>query len=270
MHIKSFRKGFSLGFTTISSEKREALDFGIEFGILKLKSGKTLFERTMKESVYLHMQGNLKVSVDGRIYENTRNSLFDEEPFAIHTASGKELEISSEDEVEIAVYRLNNQKTFPTKASLSHSIGKEFLLEKELRERSSRLFRSVFDESDAHPNAKLVVGEALNMPGRWSYFPNSSYPSLKIYHYRFHDIGGSGYVEFNENVSKVYSCDTLRVVNQKNQAFCASPGHIMYYNWAMLRLEDPFALDSKSFLQDSMRVSEKDASKEEHKEEVLV
>ena len=73
-----------------------------------------------------------------------------------------------------------------------------------------RLVRTIFDRTNADPNAELVLGEVITLPGRWSSYPPHHHPQPEIYHYRFTHPQGYGHAELGEDVLLVPTYTPLR------------------------------------------------------------
>ena len=100
------------------------------------------------------------------------------------------------------------------------------------------IVRTVFDRRNADPNAELVLGEVVTMPGRWSSYPPHHHPQPEIYHYRFTKPQGFGHAELGEQVLKVRQYDTVKILDGLDHAQCAAPGYGMYYAWVIRHLPD--------------------------------
>ena len=82
-HPKDFGQGYN-PITTIN-EKEHNTD--INFGILKLAAGEEIDLHSELESAYLLMAGEATFSFDDTDYQANRQSIFDEDPIAIHLAA---------------------------------------------------------------------------------------------------------------------------------------------------------------------------------------
>lgn len=235
-HNTENRRGFSMGYTAITREGEDKEDTGIDFGILKLKAGETFREKTGKETAYLHMNGTLQVNSDEKEYSNTRSSLFDDAPFCVHTPSEVEVTFLAVTEVEIAISRTSNPDSFPVEFYTPALVDNENRGAGQVDGACLRWVRTIFDDTISHPNAKLVLGEVVNMPGRWSSYPPHHHPQPEIYHYRFTDEKGYGHAELGDEVLKVRPNDTVKILHNNDHAQCSAPGYGMYYIWVIRHL----------------------------------
>ena len=104
------------------------------------------------------------------------------------------------------------------------------------------IVRTIFDGRN-RPQAKLVLGEVVTFPGRWSSYPPHHHPQPEIYHYRFTDPRGYGHAELGDDVLKVQQHDTIKILDFNDHSQVAAPGYGMYYIWAIRHLDgDPYTV----------------------------
>ncbi len=228
------RNGFNKGLTQITQPGDNT---GIAFSILRLERGETHYFHSKMELALLHMDGAIEVEVDGRNFENQRNSIFDESPFAVHVSPNTPIEIKATSDCECGVFETLNEASFPSVVYLATDTENEHRGKGLLEDTSMRYVRTIFDGSNSHPNTKLVLGEVVNFPGRWSSYPPHHHPQPEIYHYRFTNSKGYGHAEMGDDVYKVHQNDTLKIVDNKDHSQCAAPGYGMYYIWVIRHLE---------------------------------
>lgn len=229
--------GFALGFTPITCIGEQQNDTGINFGILKMKSGEEKMVNEPFESAYLLIQGQVEFICEGLTRMVTRHSCFDEEPSAMHLAMNSPAKIRAVTDCELAVSQVKNNQFFKSQIYDAHN-----LLENEkrgkglLNDTACRTVRTIFDSRNA-PEAKLVLGEVVTAPGRWSSYPPHHHPHPEIYHYRFTESQGYGHAECGDDVFKVRQFDTYKILNQRDHAQVAAPGYGMYYIWVIRHLD---------------------------------
>ena len=103
----------------------------------------------------------------------------------------------------------------------------------QLDDTSYRIVRCVFDRRTAPPEARLVLGDVVTFPGRWSSYPPHHHPQGELYYYRFEPDWGYGHGELGEDVYKLYHNDLLRITGLRDHAQTAAPGFHMYYVWTI-------------------------------------
>src|SRR5690606_22287859 len=108
----------------------------------------------------------------------------------------------------------------------------------QVRDRSLRFVRTIFDRRNSPPEVELVLGEVVTFPGGWSSYPPHHHPQPEIYHYRVTAPQGYGHAELGERVLKVRDRDTVCIPAGTDHAQCAAPGYGMYYAWVIRHLPD--------------------------------
>jgi len=182
--------------------------------------------------------GALSVACDGLKELATRRSLFDEGPTVLHVGSGTAVEIEAQSaRVEWAVARATNPTPQATRLFRSGDVESESRGRGLAQGACTRVVRTVFDRT-ARPDSGLVVGEVVNLPGRWSSYPPHAHPQPEIYHYRFTLPQGWGHAELGDEVLRVRSGDTLKILDGRTHAQVSAPGYGMWYLWIVRHLRD--------------------------------
>ena len=240
-------QGFSNGLTSITTIDETIDDTGIHFGILKLRAKEEWTVNDGLESAILLLQGKVTFHCRGKQYKAKRQSIFDENPYAIHFDAGESVKIIATTDCELALSQVSNEAHFepkffdPENLLLSEQRGKGLL-----DNTAYRIVRTLFDKRN-RPDANLVLGEVITFPGRWSSYPPHHHPQPEIYHYRFTEPQGFGYAETgdhnhdnqgNPQVVKIQQYDTLKILYQLDHAQVAAPGYGMYYIWVIRHLQN--------------------------------
>jgi len=233
-HLKKYRQGFPLGITQITQDYDET---GIAFSILKMEAGELCEFTCSMETAILHMAGTIEFYWNDQKVQNSRNSLFEEQPFALHVPMDTPVTISAVTDCECAIFETENEKEFPPVCYSSEGVKDEHRGKGLVEETSLRFVRTIFDGSNSHPNTELVLGEVVNFPGKWSSYPPHHHPQPEIYHYRFSKPNGYGHAELGEEVMKVRQNDTIKIMDELDHAQCSAPGYGMYYIWVIRHLE---------------------------------
>ena len=234
------RAGFAPGFVSIAREGElqpaHGFDTGMDFGIQTCSPGETVAETPAKETVWVLLRGRADINCDSRRVPVQRASLFDEPPTALHVAGGTPLALHCGDEgAEWAVIRTSNPARFAPRLFLPHELKPEYRGAGLVQNAALRDVRLLFDQA-ARPESKLVVGEVVNYPGRWSSYPPHHHDQPEIYHYRFTHPAGYGHAENGETVHKVRHGDTLFITPGLDHAQASAPGYGMYYLWFIRHL----------------------------------
>jgi 5-deoxy-glucuronate isomerase len=167
----------------------------------------------------------------------SRKSWMDDAPTALHAGPGTRLSVEADVASELMLVQTANRQPFAPRAISPSEVRLEERGAGKAQDAARRWVRTIFDRADAPPASRLVVGEVLNAPGRWSSFPPHHHAQPELYYYRFSPAHGYGHAECGEAVHKVREHDVLRIAPGKDHAQCAAPGFHMYYLWAIRHLE---------------------------------
>lgn len=229
---------FATGFNSITQIGDDKHDTGINFGILKMRAGEEIEAGNKLETAYLLLTGKVTFFYDDKTYEAERNSIFDEAPIAIHFSANKNVKIKAHSDAEFSVQQVENVNNFETIV-----FDADNMLENEhrghglLNDTAYRMVRTIFDIRN-RPQAKLVLGEVINFPGRWSSYPPHHHDQPEIYHYRFTEPQGYGHGESGDEVLKIEQNDTLKILYDRDHSHCSAPGYGMYYIWVIRHLDN--------------------------------
>src|SRR5690606_19128570 len=106
-------------------------------------------------------------------------------PSAAHGCTGTTLEVTAETRVEIALLATDNESPFPGRVYTPGEVATEHRGRGLLEDTAYRWVRLVFDGTIAPKAARLVLGEVITLPGRWSSYPPHHHKQPEIYYYRF-------------------------------------------------------------------------------------
>jgi len=235
--ITKFRKGFSPGRNSVTQEGEENLDTGIDFEIIKQPRDIEIDECDKKEVVWLLMAGEAEIQFQGETHTVRRTSLFDEPPTALHLGPETPVQIKAvSDNVEWAVSRAENKASFESRLFTPKDVVPEFRGMGLVQNTCLRNVRLIFDKT-IRPESNLVIGEVINLPGRWSSYPPHHHAQPEIYHYRFTEPQGYGHGELGEDVYKIKDKDTIKIIGGIDHSQCSAPGYGMYYLWIVRHLD---------------------------------
>jgi 5-deoxy-glucuronate isomerase len=234
--------GFGPGRVAVCTAGEAAVDTGMDFFVVTARAGEMVassgdgtcdddFERA-----WLLLNGDVEFHYDGVVRAASRKSLFEEDPSCLHVPAGVAVTVKAVSDCELVLFRTVNPARFEPAFFDSGS-----MLESEHRDRGRwddaayRIVRTIFDVRN-RPQARLVLGEVVNFPGRWSSYPPHHHVQPEIYHYRFSRPTGYGHSELGPDVFKVGQYDTVRILNEQDHSQVAAPGYFMYYIWAIRHL----------------------------------
>lgn len=236
VHVAPPPAGFESGLTEITRLEETVDNTGIALSVLHLEPGEKIQETTAVETAWLLMQGRVRFEVGVGGVELARGSLFDELPSSVHVAAGTPVTIASQDKTELTIYRTHNVQRFEPVVYLPGDVRNEPRGKGQVGDACWRYVRTIFDATNAAPEANLVLGEVITLPGRWSSYPPHHHPQPEIYHYRFDKPQGYGHAELGERILKVRHGDTVKIFDGNDHAQAAAPGYAMYYSWVIRHL----------------------------------
>ncbi len=232
---------FAAGYEAIVDRAGPDADMLMDFGIVTLGSGASWESGPGLERAVLFMGGEARLEwgEPGAPAAATvsRRSLFDENPAVLHldrrmtcrvTAGGRGAELS--------VTMTENAKTFPAKLYAPEECRSEERGKGTMRETSTRIVRTVFDDSNA-PDSNLVIGEVVGAPGKWSSYPPHHHPQPEIYHYRFLPGQGFGLTAIGDRAYILSDKDTILIRDTEDHPQVTAPGYAMWYLWVIRHLD---------------------------------
>jgi len=228
---------FGHGYEAIVERSGSNADMLMDFGILRLGPGESWSSGGDDEKALLLVSGSAELSWAGSRAAVRRGSLLDESPAVLHLPQGQAAQVRSGPEgVELAVMRTTNPRVFAARLYLSTDCRSEERGKGTMRETSTRIVRTVFDDSNA-PSANLVLGEVVAAPGKWSSYPPHHHPQPEIYHYRFAPEQGFGLAAIGDQGTLIRNGDTVLIREGQVHPHAAAPGYSMWYIWVIRHLD---------------------------------
>lgn len=213
-------------------------DAMMDVGLLVMEDGDTwTCEEAEKEVAVLVFDGKCTVKWDGESYDVDRPNPFDYNPSCLHVCKGTKVEVVAHGPCNIYVQKTLNEKTFPNKMYKPEDTDTWARGNKgELMGCIKRDVRTCFDLDNA-PYSNMVLGEVVNLPGKWSSYPPHHHVEPELYYYKFLPEDGYGYGEIDDDVYKLRNNDLTGMPNGATHSQVAAPGYSMFYLWA-IRLQD--------------------------------
>ncbi len=245
---KKHPAAFAPGYEPIVQRFGEDADMLMEFGILTLESGYSWISEPGMERAILLMKGKAALEWSGAGGELSatpaiekalvsRSGLFDENPTVLHLSSDARAVIrAGESGVEFSVAMTDNPKSFAARLYLPADCKSEERGKGTMRETSTRIVRTVFDDSNA-PDSNLVIGEVIGAPGKWSSYPPHHHPQPEIYHYRFSPRQGFGLTPIGDRPYILHENDTILIRDTEDHPQVTAPGYAMWYLWVIRHLD---------------------------------
>ncbi len=235
-HITDHRAGFGVGHTVITDHLDENEPTGIGVSVFRLVAGESVSVDFANETAWLLMEGRVEVKIGDEQREWSRTSLFDEHGSCVHAAKGYSFDVTALTDAEFTIYQCDNQADFPAEVYEPDGGIDEPRGKGQVGGTCLRYVRTLFDDTNSSPEAQLVLGEVITMPGKWSSYPPHHHSQPEIYHYRFTDPRGWGHGELDDSVLKIRPFDSVRIMDKKTHAQVSAPGYAMYYAWVIRHL----------------------------------
>jgi 5-deoxy-glucuronate isomerase len=239
-HLTMARGGLLPGYNALLDHRDDTV-VGLDFGVLRLCSGERWdggdggdLERA---ALVLCGEGTIDLEGAGEL-AFARKSFVNESPASAHAPAGARLAVRATTDCEIALVAAKNGAHFAPRLIPPADVENEHRGKGILNDTAYRIVRCVFDRRTAPKEARLVLGEVVTLPGRWSSYPPHHHPQPEIYYYRFSPKHGYGHGEVGENVYYLRDHDLLRITGSKDHGQVAAPGYHMYYLWAIRHLDD--------------------------------
>jgi 5-deoxy-glucuronate isomerase len=214
------------------------LEAPISLSLLRLAARTTeRLEASGQETAAVVLSGSGELRAGSASAVFLRPSWIDRPPTVAHACTGTAIEVRTDEPSELIVVRTPNVQRFDARVLPAARVREEHRGRGKVLDAAHRLVRTAFDGSDSPPTTRLVIGEVLTYPGRWSSYPPHHHPQPELYYYRFDRAQGYGHAECGDEVYKVREHDVLRIPGGQDHAQCAAPGYHMYYLWAIRHLE---------------------------------
>jgi 5-deoxy-glucuronate isomerase len=229
------KKEFSDGYNPVISEGKDPTKIGI--GVYRLKKGRDVRVATIgREVALIAFSGKGAFRFDGRELPFERADWETEAPTIVHVSRGAALGISAAEDAEVILCAIANPDPFETRTYLPSQVASELRGAGTLKETATRIVRTAFDIRNAPKASRMVLGEVINAPGRWSSYPPHRHVQPEVYFYRFKLKQGYGHGELGDEVFKVRDRDLLRITDSRGHSQASAPGYAMYYLWAVRHL----------------------------------
>lgn len=256
MEIKGPIK-FPAGINRITSREDELQNTLMDFELISLDAGQTFENEIELERAILLIAGKAVFAFGENEVEVSRDNCFDFSPWVLHLPKGEKVTIKANEDSELAYIATENDNHFSSRLYSPAECRSENRGAGTMREASTRIVRTVFDYSDA-PYSKLVLGEVVGFPGKWSSYPPHHHPQPEIYFYKFLPENGYGFSQLNGEAIMTHQNSTILIVNSETHPQVTAPGYAMWYLWVIRHLDnEPYV--SPTFVDEHLWVTNEQA-----------
>lgn len=213
----------------------------MDTGLHAFEPGQSLTWRDeAKEAAFLLLSGAVEFCLGGASYSARRADIFRQDPYCMHVPCGQAVTIRALEATEILLIATTNPADFSPVFYTPDMVKSRYLGDDTLGGTARRLIRDIFDYDNA-PYSNLVVGEIINLPGRWSSYPPHWHRQPEIYFYKFDKPQGFGACFMGDNAYSIRHNSFAAIPGGLCHPQCTAPGYAMYYAWIIRHLEnDPW------------------------------
>ena len=229
--IKPYRSGFNNGLNPYNQAHDET---GMEFDILIMQPGDDFkISDNKREIALIIIEGAGDVKFEDTSLTFNRPNWVDNDPTVVHMSAGESTVLNAVSETRVAIVKTLNNDKFKGKVYYPENIDTEHRGKDQLGDTCYRLVRLAFDGTITPPESKLVIGEVLNFPGKWSSYPPHHHSQPELYYYELSPKWGYGHGELGDDVHKIKNGDILAITGSRVHSQTSAPGFYMYYLWAI-------------------------------------
>lgn len=209
---------------------------GMDVGLLILEPGDEYKINEPEKEVALDLlEGKIEFKWNEESLIADRPDTFHCDAYCLHVCKGTPVSVRAISHAEIYVQKTDNDRTFDAKMYTAENM----LLQHagnhgELSGCMRREIKTFFDYESA-PWSNMVLGEVLNLPGKWSSYPPHHHPQPEVYFYRFDRPQGFGAGFANGQVYHTKHNGCL-VINHSFHSQVTAPGYAMCYMWGIRHL----------------------------------
>lgn len=211
---------------------------GMDVGLLTLDQGQTYTGgQAGRETALLLLQGQARLQWADQQAQVSRQDTFREEGSCLHLPGGMQYTVEALGPCEFYVQAADNPQPFPPRLYRPQDVMVQHAgANNELLGAMRREIKTFFDYESA-PWSRMVLGEVLNFPGKWSSYPPHHHPQPEVYFHRFDRPLGFG-ASFGNGEVYVSRHNGLSVLLEGFHSQTAAPGYAMCYVWGIRHLPD--------------------------------
>ncbi|WP_396022850.1 5-deoxy-glucuronate isomerase [Bacillus cereus group sp. BfR-BA-01352] len=169
--------------------------------------------------------------------ELIRRCEYEENPWCLHVAKNVQVTITALSDSEVLVQKTDNDQEFASKLYTPNECQSVVAGEGVWEGTAQRVIRTIFDYNNA-AYSKMVVGEVISYPGRWSSYPPHHHDQPEVYYYRFNKPRGFGCAMVDEDAYRVVHNSFITIPGELDHPQATAPGYAMYFCWMIRHLEN--------------------------------
>ena len=213
----------------------------MDVGLLVLEAGDTYtFSESEKEVSWILLKGQATVDFAGQSVKMDRPNPFDYNPFCILLCAGDSCTLTAHAHSEFYVQKSFNDRKYPAHLYTPDEVdtwrrGSNGELDNCIK----RDVRTCYDYDNA-PHSNMVLGEVVNLPGKWSSYPPHGHPQPEVYFYHFEKEQGFGAGWVNGEVHELHH-NGCAIITEGTHSQVMAPGYACCYVWGIRHLPgDPW------------------------------
>lgn len=208
----------------------------MDVALLIMEDGDTYtFNDEKKEMAWIMFEGKATVEFDGKTVDMDRPNPFDYSTYCLHLCAGSSCTITAHGHCEFYVQKTYNDNKFENHLYMPEETdtwrrGADGICDGCVK----RDVRTSFDY-EINPLSNMVLGEVINLPGKWSSYPPHSHPQPEVYFYHFEKKEGFGAGWTNGKVEELHH-NGLAIITEGNHPVAMAPGYACCYAWGIRHL----------------------------------
>jgi len=209
----------------------------MDIALLVMEDGDEFrFDEKDKEVSWLMIEGHAAAIFDGQIIEMDRPNPFTCNPYCMLLPAGKSCSLKAYKHCEIYVQKTLNDQSFPVHLYTPDEVDTwRRGAEGELDGMMERDVRTCFDY-DSAPYSNMVLGEVINLPGKWSSYPPHYHPQPEVYFYHFERPEGFGAGWSGGEVHEIHHNGCCIITDSSTHSQVMAPGYPCCYMWGIRHL----------------------------------
>lgn len=232
---KELKRGYN-EYTSLAVEN--GYNSLMDVGIIMLETGDTFeFADAEKELAFIVLWGKATVEYEEQKIDVDRPNPFNYSTFCLHQAAGAKSTITALAPSKVYLQKTYNDVKFPTKVYRPEDThtwrrGADGMADGACE----RDVRTSFDYENA-PYSKMVLGEVVNLPGKWSSYPPHAHPQPEVYFYNFEKPQGFGAGFIDDEVVQIGD-NGLAIITKGVHPMSMAPGYACCYVWGIRHFDD--------------------------------